>query len=421
MTTTDDLNSFDIIAQRWPLLFKALEQTPYQELSIEIEQNTIVVNNTQLTSNYDRVAEAELQTSRINEFSNVAYIYGSALGDTARILLARKAIRQLNVVILNKSVFIQSLYALAQADWLCDSRVQLYLAQDFEDIKQPFCVNPAELKLCEKEAEFIADCIQIELNHDYIEKKHNKTNASSPIKRNIEFIKNDPDISALNIPQQPEIFIAAAGPSLELHLDYLKKNQVFIIALDASVAILLANNITPNIVVSIDYKAFQFFANIPASKLEKVPLVYFPNVETEVLSYWPGPRYCSYSETKMYQNIAKAFPKRPLYCAGSVIHPAIDLAAYLNVKAIILLGADFAFIFNKSHARNGLKVSSHELDLETAQETICNGYGEIVPTMTSLKGYLRDLERYIATHKNIKFYVGSLHGAKIEGTTLWNK
>lgn len=41
--------------------------------------------------------------------------------------------------------------------------------------------------------------------------------------------------------------------------------------------------------------------------------------------------------------------KGRLYCAGSVIHPAIDLVVKMGANKILLLGADFSFLDGKNH------------------------------------------------------------------------
>ncbi|XQW85819.1 motility associated factor glycosyltransferase family protein [Thalassotalea piscium] len=414
--------NFLIISQRWPQLFEELMSSDDSSLNVEIVENTLVINGIQLTSSYDRLAEAELQTSFINSHSNHATVYGPGLGDSINVLLARKALRKIYVVILNRAIFINSLQAIENMDWLSDPRVQLQLATKDSAVNIPFCVNPAELKLADTKGEYIADKVQIELNQEFVNKKHQhrQVNNSDPIRDNYTFIETDADISSIPNPKKTDIFIAAAGPTLEQHLDYLAKNKPFIIAVDASVRVLLNHGIIPNIVVSIDYTAFQFFEDIEPSLLTNSMLVYFPNVETSVLNYWPGPRYCSYSPTPLYQEILDKYPKTQLFCAGSVVHPAIDLAVYLQAKNIILLGTDFAFTFNKSHASDSTaQKASHELDLGYAKESIINGLGMRIPTMASLKGYLRDLEEYIKEHPSITFSNGSLEGALIEGTKLW--
>ncbi len=120
----------------------------------------------------------------------------------------------------------------------------------------------------------------------------------------------------------------------------------------------------------------------------------------------------------MFECITSTHKKTPLFNAGSVIHPAIDLACYLGAIQIIMLGTDFSFTKNKSHA-NANSSNQSSIPLNQATHWVLNYNGEKVPTLANFKGYLRDLERYINKHGGIEFINGSHLGAKIDGASLW--
>jgi len=414
-------NNISVIQQRWPDLISLIEKTEIHTVEGSLEQNTLVLNNLQLTSNYDRLAEANLQASLIDELASHATVYGPALGDTVQVLLQRSQLLKLTVVVLNTAVFLHSLNAIDHTLWLNDKRVELCFANELSEISFPFCANPTEVKLADIIAKKLADKVQLELDQTYRESffKTSLNEQSLNIERNRKAIESDKGIEFLEIEKQSEVFIAAAGPTLELHLDYLVEKKPFIIAVDAAVRTLIKNQIIPNIVVSIDYTSFQFFNDIDTRYLENTSLIYFPSVDPKVLSYWPSNKYCSYSKTPLFKELTSQLANDTLFSAGSVIHPAIDLALYLGANKVILLGADFAFVGNKSHARGHEIVASHELSTDVAKETVLNGMNQLVPTMLSLKNYLIDLERFIEKHPTIEFLNGSNLGAKIAGTQLW--
>ena len=108
MSSSQLPTNFSIILQRWPQLFASLMKPDIARVNSEVIEQTIVINGIQLTSNYDRQAEAAMQIDRIPRSASEAYIYGPALGDTIEQLLKRKAIRKLYVLILNKAVFTQA-------------------------------------------------------------------------------------------------------------------------------------------------------------------------------------------------------------------------------------------------------------------------------------------------------------------------
>lgn len=409
------------INNRWPEIYSHLSSVNQNVHHVEFELNTLIVDDVQLTSKYDRIAEALLQSTRVPAGSKNAFIYGPGLGDLVEILLQRNSITQINVIIMSKTVFLQSLNVRDQAAWLKENRVVLLLAELMGDVIKPFCVNPAELVLADEASAQLRDRLELELNQEYIQKRH--IGASSEIQAviegNMEYLKQDEDVGQLKVDPPKEVFIAAAGPTLEDHLVWLYQEKPFVIALDAAVKVLVKNNILPDIVVSIDSKVSQLFEGISFDDLEGVPLVYFPSVERRLLEKWRGKRFYTCSRTKMFRNIPEKYRKINLFGAGSVIHPAVDLAVHIKAKKVVLLGADFAFTHNKSHA-SADKTQDSLIANERARHWVINGRGEKVPTLPNFKGYLRDLERYIENTTGVEFYNGSSLGAKIEGTRLWN-
>ncbi len=431
----DDLfleKNISIIHRRWPDLIPLLEAADPQTVSLQQEQNTLIANGIQLTSNYDREAEAQLQAGRIPLDSNRAFVYGCGMGDLQNCLLQRETLKEIHVCIMNFALFLHVLNYFDQSSWLKDERIRLVSYLSTKEVLYPFVVLPSELILAEDSAAQLRDRLFLELNHDFLSQKHSKHNPEvlEEINKNIELIASDPDISDLFEICEKTIFIAASGPTLEDHFDWLKKSkdenkQPFIIALDASLKPLMSIGIIPGIVVSIDSKADFLFDGIDYHLLKNTRLVYFPRLAPSFLKSWPGPRYCSYSTGELYDDINKNFPKQRLYSAGSVIHPAVDLAVKMNPTKIILLGADFSFVYNKSNA-HWEQYDDYITDDESEkvninnQHWLMNSLGQKVQTMANLKGYLRDLETYISQQPQISFFNGSELGAKIEGTELWN-
>jgi len=151
------------------------------------------------------------------------------------------------------------------------------------------------------------------------------------------------------------------------------------------------------------------------------PLVYFPVVKSSLLSLWQGPKYTAYSTGELYDVINEKYSKGRLYCGGSVIHPAIDLAVKMRAKKVVLLGTDFSFPKGKTHAywHNDELLDDTHIAHNLTTHWVLNGYNERVPTLLNYRGYLRDLEQYIALTNQVEFFNGSLEGALIEGTNIW--
>lgn len=130
-------------------------------------------------------------------------------------------------------------------------------------------------------------------------------------------------------------YVIAAGPTLALHYEKLQqqKEQAVII---------------PDYVVCIDeaINRKHFPVDVPSS----IALVYFPMVAYDTLTLWRGKRYGAYSASPVYEHMRQTISRGMLYPYGSVIHRAVDFAVQLGVKAVILLGSDFSFPMDKTHA-----------------------------------------------------------------------
>ena len=422
---TDILSkNLDVIEKYWPKIYAEIQQANLNTLTVSVEQNTLLINDIQLTSSYDRAEEAEIQTTRIPLSSTHAYIYGVALGDVPLNLLQRKNLKSLTVCILNFDVFLHSLNAVDHILWLSDKRVTLTTADQLKDVLEPFIALPTELIFASNESAKLRDRVMLELDHDFIMAHHHEDNslAVSEIEANSSFLTIDASVKELFNSISGRVYITAAGPTLSEHYDELRsaKNNlkdIMIIALDASVKALLNENIIPDFIVSIDARSHKMFAGLDIKKtLAGIPLVYFPRLEHQFLTQWPGKRYCSYSDSELYHQYKTHYPKSALFTGGSVIHPAVDLSVKMGANEVVLLGADFGFPDNKTYVQG--QDYDYTQQFLSSSHWVINGKGERITTMLNYRGYLRDLERYIETKPQIKFINGSDKGARIEGTTL---
>lgn len=413
-----------IIHSRWPDLLAPIEMVttdlPPHEL-IEAREKTLNIDGLQLTSKYDRQAEANLQASLIPESSHRAAVYGLALGDLPRVLLERPALQELTVTILNPAVAYLSFSYFDHSDWLSNPRVTLALPNVEQAPTPPFAAAPACLLLADGQAAALRDRILLELATPYIRRKHQ----SSPellqrLEQNSRFVATDRDVGELFGTQvEQTLVVAAAGPTLSDHYNWLAaKDRPPLIAVDAALKPLLHAGIVPDFVVSIDahqnlYRLF--FKGLDPSILKHIPLVYFPVIASDILSHWPGPRFTSYPDTHLYTQLASRFPKAKLFSSGSVLHPAVDLAVCMGANKVILAGADLSYPNGQSHV-SGCSVLS--LPSGTGRHWVLNGYGEKVATTPNMRGYLRDLENYLVRHEETTFINASNKGAAIRHTSF---
>lgn len=416
------------IMKRWPDLGRQLSVcAPVQvELVGEPGSGTLRVEGIHLASTRDRQAEARLQASLVPPNSSFAYVYGPGLGDLPRALLQRKNLQELRVVIMNPRVTCSTFEFFDQRDWLNDPRVRLLTATEFSEIRFPFAAVPPCLQLAADEAAELRDLVVLELASPYIRKKQGAENEllKERLAANRDLFAADPDAGELfGFFPGGEFVVAAAGPTLAESYPWLHRPQPqrILIAVDAALRPLLQAGIRPDFVVCIDYHygVFdRFFAGLDPEMLRQTTLVYFPVVSPEALKSWPGPRRAALAALPIYSCLRRTCSKGELFCSGSVIHPATDLAVKLGASRVFLAGADFCFPEGLSHVAGSRAVP---FDVTSKRDWVFSGEGEKVATTPSLRGYLRDLECYLARHPEVSFYTCSRRGARIRGVQWQQK
>ncbi len=336
-----------IINQRWPHLAELICQQDISQLeACLVEGNTqaIQVNGIQLASCYDPIAEAQLQIKQLPANCDNIHVYGIGMGDLAKQLLLQTQLQQLHIHILNIQLFALLICYSDQITWLDDNRINLHYCHH-EYPQQPYLSCIADLQLADPNNYKLTDLINMELNLEAINSQHQLTNKSHQqrLQQNSEHLKNDPDIKIFIEQSKPikQAIVIAAGPSLEQQLDFIKQQRAssFIIAVDTAMKTLTAANIKPDIIVSIDDKISN--QHLATELLNNTPLLYFPRVDSELISQWQGPKFNAYGNSQFFDHIHQQYPKTRLFCNGSVIHPAVDIATRLSPKQIILIGTDF--------------------------------------------------------------------------------
>jgi hypothetical protein len=208
--------------------------------------------------------------------------------------------------------------------------------------------------------------------------------------------------------------ITGAGPSLESQIPELRRirDRGFLIASDTSLPALLANEVKPDLIISIDCQLVSyhhFLAGVP----DQVPLLLdlaSPPVLTRVS------RCNTFFASSHPFSLYLSSHWRPLpyidTSGGNVAHAAVSLAQFLGAQQIYLLGVDFSYPEGKAYCRN-----TYLYPLFGSQETRLNPVenlflsfifknatimkdriqGALRYTTRPLIGYKERLERYLGT------------------------
>ncbi|MBI9106059.1 MAG: motility associated factor glycosyltransferase family protein [Spirochaetales bacterium] len=173
------------------------------------------------------------------------------------------------------------------------------------------------------------------------------------------------------IPPKKRVLIAAAGPSLEMQLDDIRKRQEnsFLISTDTALSCLIKHSIKPDLVISIDCQQItyhHFMAGYP----EDVPLVLdlasppaVSRLTEKTLFFTSGHPF------SMYVN--RNWRKFPVVdtSGGNVTQAALSLADTLGASEIFIYGADYSYPEGKSYAR-GTYIYPYFIGKSSRKDTI---------------------------------------------------
>ena len=407
-----------IIEARWPALAAKLTAAQLGELQIELCEglnSTLLVGHIQLTSRHDRITEAQLQADSMPDAPEL-HLYGTALGDLPRTLLARTGLERLHVHIMNRSLFALVL-ALLEQEWLQDPRVQLCQACDETEIVLPFFALPSELELAEDAASRVRGRLMSEVTAGYTKRRFDpdSSRVQARLADNLPLVCKDGDVASLfGCKPGATALVIASGPTLQQHLPTLaallqRHPEWLVLCVDTALAPLRQYQITPQLVVCIDDALTP--DRLASQDLDEVPLVYAPMVPHATLASWPGPRLTTYSISPMYQFMRASHPRGMLHQGGSVIHPTVDLAVKMGCNEIILLGCDFAFPGGQTHT--GWQDGALGPVASQALSWVLDGHGQRVDTNPNFTTYQVELERYMAKAPQVRFWNSSRNGAAL--------
>ncbi|MGE7672164.1 motility associated factor glycosyltransferase family protein [Lysinibacillus sp. NPDC094403] len=180
----------------------------------------------------------------------------------------------------------------------------------------------------------------------------------------------------INKYNQP-VVVASSGPSLMKQLPLLKefKDKIIIIASGSTINSLLAHDIEPDYVVSIDgvKENFNHYKNIKENNITLIycPLNYFAIREKFQKAYY----FIQYAEHQIIDHYSKYTGDNIgiLQGGGSVANAALNLAFFMTDAPVALIGQDLAYTGGYSHSTHNL--NNKKLDEESMNKEIIKREG----------------------------------------------
>lgn len=209
--------------------------------------------------------------------------------------------------------------------------------------------------------------------------------------------------------------IVSAGPSLDKNITELKnlKNNAYIIAVDTAVKYLLAHDINPDMIVTLDPEKNMWHLVDP--RCHSVPL--FCRIESNPLIIQNFERVVFFNLDGYFKTVVERIGKVADKCnsGGSVTTGAFSACLTIGFRTIILVGSDLAYLGGKTHAGNlTVDVSNTGRYLVDVEDI----YGNIIKTRYDWYVYLKWLEDAVKRSNGIRVIDATEGGAKIHGTEL---
>ncbi len=238
--------------------------------------------------------------------------------------------------------------------------------------------------------------------------------------QNLPKIVSSPGIEHLSncLPRVPAV-VVSAGPSLYKNVHLLKEiqNKAIIIATAPVARVLLAYDVRPHLIGSMDYSKenYQPFEGI--CDLEEIPLVYLTRLYPQVVFDYQGDLIVVPQNGGIVNWLGKVWgTKGALPGCGNVGLFCLYIAAALGADPIILIGQDLAFTHRSSHTEGIMG----RLKMETDKEKFIwveGNLGEKVPVNSAFLTYIRQFKEAISSLKSVCINATE-GGARIEGAVV---
>lgn len=220
------------------------------------------------------------------------------------------------------------------------------------------------------------------------------------------------------------VIMVSTGPSLTKQLPLLKEIQGYatIICADSALRILYANDITPDICVSLERIPYvaDLFIDLPSPYKQKVIFVRASLEHKSVFATLEGCEDILVLRPYKYNTLFGLDPYGILCSGTSVANMAHELSAFMNYKTCIIIGQDLAYgkdgnTHSKGHIL-GEKDSSIAENEEKIEAPAYGGEG-IVYTNRTWQLFRNGLIQTVDATKNKMLTINATEGgARIEGT-----
>lgn len=212
--------------------------------------------------------------------------------------------------------------------------------------------------------------------------------------------------------------IVASGPSLAKNMHLLKeaKGKSVIISADSAVSALLANDIVPDLYISVDpHKEAKSFED---DRVKDIPSVVELTSSVNAIKEGQEHFFLFNRDNKYLENFIDEYnvDMHMIGSGGSVANMCFDTAITIGFRTVIFIGLDLAYTGNKTHventARYGMAIE------ESTVEYTTDIYGNQVKSSGEFAIYRGLIEEGIAASPDMCVIDATEGGALVRGTKI---
>lgn len=217
--------------------------------------------------------------------------------------------------------------------------------------------------------------------------------------------------------------IAGSGPSLGMEIESLKaiRDRVLLIAAGSSIQSLLHHGVEPDLIVSMDAGEAnrRVFEKLDVSH---IPFLYVPMIKHTAIRDAQSPflLHAYFDVDALSQTIMAADGEDVVFGTSSTVSgTALQAAAFLGCREMILIGQDFSFPDDRVYASGVRHFSERVLQewMGRSEMTVRNVAGGVNRTNQAMYNLKLDTEKVIAElPDDVRVYNASPVGAAIEHT-----
>lgn len=236
---------------------------------------------------------------------------------------------------------------------------------------------------------------------------------------NLPQIVSSPGIGRLKdcFPDIPAV-VVSAGPSLHKNVHLLKKiqNRALIIATAPVLRILLAHDIRPHLIASMDFGEENYLPFEGVCEQEEVPMVYLTRLYPKALFDYQGDLIVVPQNEGIIHWLGQYWGKKGgLPGCGNVGLFCFYIAEALGAEPIILIGQDLAFSQDSTHTE-GIMGRKKVAPKDEKFLWVEGNLGDQVPVTTAFLAYIRQFRDAVAASK--KLCINATEGGAYIGGTV---